>query len=99
MEDESRNDGWTPTPQRPDERLQAKICTLSKVSSVSSKNEGTHLDSHANVLVCGKYCHILSWSGINATVSAFNNNVDTMQIPIMDDVIAYNCPDTKKFGF
>ena len=75
MEDESRNDGWTTTTQRPDERLQAKICTLSELSSVSSKNEVTYLDSHANMVVCGKYCHILSRSGINATVSAFTNDV------------------------
>ena len=80
MEIESRNDGWTPTLQWPDERLQAKICTLSKVSSVSSnaKNEGTHLESHANMVVCGKYCHTLSGSGINATVSAFTNDVGTI---------------------
>ena len=73
---------------------QAKICTLSKLSFVSSKNEGTHLDSHANMMVCGKYCHILSQSEINATVSAFTDDVGTMEIPILDAVIAYNCLDT-----
>ena len=98
MENESRNDRWTPTPQRPDERHQAKICTLLKLSSVSSKNEGTRLVSYTNMVVCGKYCRILSRSGINATVSAFTDDVGTMQILIVDDVIANNCPDTNKFG-
>ena len=96
MEIESHKDEWAPTPQGLDERLQAKICTLSKLSSISSKNEGTHLDSHANMVVCGKYCHILSRSEINATVSVFTDDVGTMQILIMDAVIAYNCSDTNK---
>ena len=48
------------------------------------------------MIVCGKYCNILSQSGINATVSAFTDDVGTMQIPIVDAVIEYNCPDTTK---
>ena len=63
---------------------------------MSSKNEGTHLDSHANIVVCGKYCHILSRSGINTTIPVFTNDVGTMQIPIVDAVITYNFPDTNK---
>ena len=51
---------WDPPLQQPDKVLQARICALSKLSSVTSKNEGTHLDSHANMIVCGKHCHILS---------------------------------------
>ena len=54
------------------------------------------MDSHANMVVCDKHCHILSQSEINAMVSAFTNNVGTMQIPIVDAVIPYNCPDTNK---
>ena len=96
MDNESQNDGWTSTSQRPDKRLQAKICTLSKLLSVSSKNEGTYLDSHANMVVCGKYCHILSRSGISATVSMFTDDVGILQIPIIDAIIAYNYPDTTK---
>ena len=96
MEDEPQEDGWTPTLQQPDERLQAQICTLSKLASVSSKNKGTHFDSHATMVVCGKHCHILSRSGINATVSAFTDDVGTMQIPIIDAVIVYDCPDITK---
>ena len=63
---------------------------------VLSKNEGTHLDSHVNMVVCCKHCHILSRSGINTTVSAFTDDVGTMQIVIIDAVIAYDCPDTTK---
>ena len=63
---------------------------------MSSNNEGTRLDSHANMVVCGKYCHILSRSRINAMVSAFTDDVGTMQIPIIDAVILYDCLDTTK---
>ena len=54
------------------------------------------MDSHANMIVCGKHCHILSRSTINATVSVFANDVGTMQVPIVDAVIIYDCPDTTK---
>ena len=90
------NNGWDPPPQQPDQVLQARICALSKLSSMSSKNEGSHLDSHANMIVCGKHCHILSQSEINATVSTIVNDVGTIQISIIDAVIAYDCPDTTK---
>ena len=90
------NNGWDLPLQRLDQALQARICALSKLSYVPSKNEGSHLDSHATMIVCGKYYHILSRSRINATVSAFSNDIGTMQIPIMDAVIAYNYPDTTK---
>ena len=90
--------GWDPPSQRPDKALQARICALSKTSSVRSKNEGSHLDLHANMIVCGKHYNILSRSGINATVSAFTDDVRRMQIPIVDAVIALDCPDTMKIG-
>ena len=63
---------------------------------MSSKNEGSHLDSHTNMVVCGKYYYILSRSRVNATVSAFADDVGTVQILIMDAVIAYGCPDANK---
>ena len=88
--------GWDPPSQQPDEALQARICALSKLSSVRFENEGSQLDLHANMILCGKHCHILSRSGINATVSAFTDDVGTMQIPIVDAVIAYYYPDTTK---
>lgn len=75
MEYESRNDGWISPLQRPDEELQTKICALSKLSSVLSKSEDSHLDSHANIEVCSKHCYILSPSGVTATVSAFAKDV------------------------
>ena len=48
------------------------------------------------MVVCGKYCHILSRLGINATVSIFADDVNTVKIPIIDAVIAYDSPDTNK---
>ena len=63
---------------------------------MSSKNQGTYLDPHANMVVCGKYCPVLSQSGINATVPVFTNDVGTIQLPIMDTVRAYDCHDTSK---
>ena len=54
------------------------------------------MDSHANMVVCGNYCHILSRSEIHTTVSAFAEDLGTMKVPVMAAVIAYDYPDTKK---
>ena len=48
------------------------------------------------MIVCGRHCHILLQSGVNATVSTFTDDVDTMNVPIIDAIIAYDCPDTRK---
>ena len=66
---------------------------------MSSENEGSHLDSHADMVVCGKHCYILSCFGINATVSANANDLCTMQIPSMDAVVTYNCLIQTKFDW
>lgn len=52
--------GWDPPLQRPDQALHAKIYVLSKLLPVLSKNEGSHLDSYAHMIVRGKHCHTLS---------------------------------------
>ena len=38
-------------------------------------NDGTHLDSHANMVVCGKYCWVFADSGLKADVTAFSDEV------------------------
>ena len=39
------------------------------------------------MFVCGKYCHILACSRMNATVLAFMENVNKMNVPIVKVVI------------
>ena len=49
----------------------------------------THLDSHANMVVVGKICLIISYSDHSAVVSGFTHEIGTVQVPIVDAVIAY----------
>ena len=49
----------------------------------------THLDSHANMVVVGKICLIISHSDHSAVVNGFTHEIGTVQMPIVDAVIAY----------
>ena len=58
---------------------------------------GTHnleLDSHANMPVVGKGTYAISSSGETADVNAYNPECGTMQIPIVDAALQYDCPYT-----
>ena len=44
-------------------------------------------DSHTNMFVCGKYCHILACSRMNVTVLAFVKDVNKMNVPIVRIII------------
>ena len=48
------------------------------------------------MVVCGKYCHILSRSGTNTTVLAFADDIGSMNVPIVDKVIVYDCLYSQK---
>ena len=57
----------------------------------------TELDSHANMVVVGAQATILNRSGKYAEVRAFSNECSTLEkVPIVDAVIAYECPVTMK---
>ena len=48
------------------------------------------LDSHANMHVVGKGAHV-EYTGRTADVNTFSPSYDTSQLPIVDDVIQYDC--------
>jgi hypothetical protein len=52
----------------------------------------TELDSHANMPVVGKFAFIISNTGRIADVKAYAPDYDTMQIPIVDAAVKYECP-------
>ena len=55
----------------------------------------TELDSHANTVVVGKQTFVFSHSGQYANVQAFTEKVKVLpQVPIVDAVIAYDCPSS-----
>ena len=53
----------------------------------------TELDSHANMVVVGKNCVIFDDTDKTCTVNAFSESAGKLHdIPIIDAVIAYDCP-------
>ena len=64
----------------------------------SGENEGeesmsrTDLDSHANMAVVGRHAYILSDTGRTADVNAFTPDYESMQVPIVDAAVQYECP-------
>jgi len=52
----------------------------------------TELDSHANMPVLGRHCHILSDTGRTTTVSPYSPDYQPMDLPIVDAAILYQCP-------
>ena len=74
---------------------------IATVSSSTSMNNSeimeAHFDSHANMVVLGKCCWILSTSKERTAVSGFVDDVGTLpSVPIVDAVIAYDFPHTYK---
>ena len=61
------------------------------------KTMEVHFDSHANMVVLGALCWIISVSQERAAVSAFVDDVGQLpSVPIVDAVLAYDCPYTAK---
>ena len=57
----------------------------------------TDLDSHANMVVLGKHAAIVNVLCKTAKVSPFSKHYKSMkQVPLVDAVIAYNCPHSGK---
>ena len=57
----------------------------------------TDLDSRYNMVMFGKHCCIISSSGRYAEVNAFTPDLNALhRVPIVDAVIAYDCPYTMK---
>ena len=52
----------------------------------------TDLDSHANMAVVGRHAYILSDTGRTADVNPFTPDYESMQVPIIDAAMQYECP-------
>jgi hypothetical protein len=96
-------DGWDPprmpTPSTSIQRSINVSMLKGDISAVSLDSEviQTDLDSHANMIVVGKHCYIISYSGKYIDVNAFSDAVGGLsQVPIVDAAIAYDCPCTHK---
>ena len=48
---------------------------LASLKDNDEYNTGTHLDSHANMAVCGKHCLVITDTGFKADVTAFSDEV------------------------
>jgi hypothetical protein len=100
-------DGWDPPKSMPapSKTLQQAITismakgeiSAAKFDSQNSQNTQSDLDSHANMIVAGKHCFIISYSGKYIDVNAFADAVGGLsQVPIVDAAITYDCPYTHK---
>ena len=65
----------------------------------SGENEGeesmsrTDLDSHANMALVGRHAYILSDTGRNSRrKTRFTPDYESMQVPIVDAAVQYECP-------
>ena len=67
--------------------------TASGSSDKSSTQSRTELDSHANMVVIGKNSVIFDRTGKTCTVNSFSESSGSLHdVPIVDAVIAYDCP-------
>ena len=74
------------------------ICSLD--SYEFGDESTTDLDTHANMCVFGKNCIILSKTGRTVDVNAFATEAGGLnEVPIVDVMIAYDCPRTSKVFF
>ena len=84
----------------------ARLITPFLIATANSEDDGvtmdvegsrTELDSHANMVVVGRHCLVIEWSGRTAIVSPFTPDYDAMmEVPIMDAAILYECPFSGK---
>ena len=65
------------------------LSSLSDNATDQNESGGSHLDSHANMIVIGGDCYIISRSDITAIVNPFTDNVGTIEVPIVDALIVY----------
>jgi len=95
-------EGWDPPCMPIPSRLIQETIRISmmkgEISAVSLEQSiQSDLDSHANMIVLGKHCFIISYSGKYIDVNAFADAVGGLaQVPIVDAAITYDCPYTHK---
>ena len=64
-----------------------------KDNKISETSIRTELDSNANMVVVGRNCSIFDDTGRMRTFNAFSETAGELEnVPIMDAVVAYDCP-------
>ena len=95
-------EGWDPPAAVRHLSMEFKhtICLRARVSAIDRLGEGssstrTECDSHANMIVVGRHCHIISKSGKVIDVATFAEAAGSLsKVPIVDAAVAYDCPRT-----
>ena len=79
-------------------RMNAYLVSVISSSDVSVQTLGrTELDSHANMLVFGSQCYIISQSSREAMVNAFSDLVGSINnVTIVDVAVVYDCLTTQR---
>ena len=73
--------------------IERMITLISSSGDIVCLESSTELDSHASMVVIGKHAFILSHRDQYANVRVFTNEVKGIpEVPIVDAVIAYYCP-------
>ncbi len=71
----------------------ALVCSTNDEMEGNDAGSRTELDSHANMVVVGKHCHIIDWTGGKADVNPFTPEYEALrEVPIVDAAILYECP-------
>ena len=82
-------EGWDPPNPTPNIRLRAKIASMIRNRTGRGRTE---LDSHANMMVFGNNCEVISLSGKTVEVGAFSESAGGLSdVPIADVIVAYDC--------
>ena len=69
------------------------VCdSIESESNDSSAMSRTELDSHANMPVVGRHALVLSRSGQSVDVNPFTPDYLSMNVPIVDAAVKYDCP-------
>ena len=72
--------------------INAKVCDMNTKDDKDEKSDSrSELESHANMVVLGQHCYIISSSGRHVEVNAFSIEVGrTKSVPIVDAAIVYD---------
>ena len=97
-------EGWDPPAawQQLPEEFKHKLHFRAVIGAIEREKGGvssskTELDSHANMIILGRHCFIISRSGKVIDVSTFAEAAGGLsQVPIVDAAIAYDCPRSEK---
>ena len=77
----------------PNDHISDLVAALSNSSDAPLDDPKSELDSHANMIVLGKYLFFFEWSSKSCTVNSFNDCLGSVRdVPIINADTAYDCP-------